>query len=281
MCRAVCYSGNRGQTNNEAGAWRQGFQFSLPTPPQPRAIPPAARFQLGASRGEWPLQPFPSRSGWGSREQKCQRETLLSFKGPPGWDGDFWKGKVESGDTGRGRYVPGMPGRQRITEDGSSKGTHPHSKSSCRRGAAGAAETGFLAPSRVAWAGSADLQNGIWTWHHLGIPRLPATREPGTGLLAFLTLYSWVRLGSNWPPREGVPHCFLVAAGQLSLRCRFFNCAGMLSCIGTSRGVAALTRCTIYLDLPWQQPHFVCPCIQTITSSCAHGRKVHFPVPFI
>lgn len=161
MCRAVCYSGNRGQTNNEAGAWRQGFQFSLPTPPQPRAIPPAARFQLGASRGEWPLQPFPSRSGWGSREQKCQGETLLSFKGPPGWDGGFWKGKVESGDMGRGRYVPGMPGRQRIMEDGSSKGRHPHSKSSCRREAAGAAETGFLAPSRVAWAGSADLQNGI------------------------------------------------------------------------------------------------------------------------
>lgn len=55
-------------------------------------------------------------------------------------------------------------------EDGSSKGRHPHSKSSCRREAAGAAETGFLAPSRVAWAGSADLQNGIWTWHHLRHP---------------------------------------------------------------------------------------------------------------
>lgn len=147
------------------------------------------------------------------------------------------------------------------------------------REAAGAAETGFLAPSRVAWAGSADLQNGIRTRHHLGIPRLPATREPGTGLMAFLTLYSWVRLGRPRPPREGVPHCFPVAAGQLSLRCRCFSCAGMLSCIGTSRGVAALTPCTIYLDLPWQQPHFVCPCIQTVNILLCTQKKSAFSSP--
>lgn len=112
-----------------------------------------------------------------------------------------------------------------------------------------------------------------------GIPRLPATREPGTGLMAFLTLYSWVRLGRPRPPREGVPHCFPVAAGQLSLRCRCFSCAGMLSCIGTSRGVAALTPCTIYLDLPWQQPHFVCPCIQTVNILLCTQKKSAFSSP--
>ena len=146
-----------------------------PEPSLPQLVSSRAKSETGASSGEWPLQPFPSRSGWGSRGKKCQRETLLSFKGPPGWDGDFWKGKVESGDMGRGRYVPGMLGRRLIMEDGSSKGKHPHSKSSCRRETSGAAETGFLAPAQVAWAGSADLQSGIWTWHHLGIPRLPAT----------------------------------------------------------------------------------------------------------
>ena len=84
--------------------------FPLPAPPSlcwPRAIPPAgqrARWEFPGENG--PQQPSPEQE-WGSRVHKCQRETLLSFKGLPGWDGDFWKGKVESGGLGRGRDQAG------------------------------------------------------------------------------------------------------------------------------------------------------------------------------
>ena len=80
--------------------------FPLPAPPslcRHRVTSPAgqrARWELPGENGS--QQPSLEQE-WGSRGQKCQRETLASFKGLLGWDGDFWKGKVESGGLGRGR----------------------------------------------------------------------------------------------------------------------------------------------------------------------------------
>lgn len=84
--------------------------FPLPAPPslcRPRATPPArqrARWELPGENG--PQQPSLEQE-WGSRGQRCQRDTLPSLKGLLGWDGDFWKGKVESGELGRGRDQAG------------------------------------------------------------------------------------------------------------------------------------------------------------------------------
>ena len=147
--------------------------FPLPTPPSlcwPRAIPPAgqrARWEFPGENG--PQQPSPEQE-WGVESAQVPERDSSEFQRASGLGWRLLERKSRKWGAGEGQG----PGRQRTMEDGSPQGRHPQNKLSCRQETTGAAETGFAAPTQGAWAGSADLQPGIWTWHCSCIPHLLA-----------------------------------------------------------------------------------------------------------